>query len=133
MAVKRFGVSIEEDLLFELDKYVEENNFANRSQALRFIIEKNLGEKKWLCNHIVAGVIVLMYDYQDKDVISEIAGIESLNHELILSSSQNYLNSNFCLHIVTVMGEAQKLTKLSDKLISIKGIKHGKLTMSRAD
>ena len=32
-----------------------------------------------------------------------------------------------------VMGIARRLTSLSDKLISIKGIMHGKLVMSRAD
>ena len=53
--------------------------------------------------------------------------------DVILSSSQYYINQNFCLHIVTVMGTAHRLTELSDKLTTIKGIKHGKLVMSRAD
>ncbi|MDR2038236.1 MAG: ribbon-helix-helix protein, CopG family, partial [Bacteroidales bacterium] len=54
MAVSRFGVSLESDLLEALDHYVEENNFPNRSQAIRQLIERNLVEKKWQCNHIVA-------------------------------------------------------------------------------
>jgi CopG family nickel-responsive transcriptional regulator len=35
--------------------------------------------------------------------------------------------------IVTVKGQAMRLTQLSDSLTTIKGIKHGKLVMSRAD
>ena len=31
------------------------------------------------------------------------------------------------------MGTAHRLTELADKLTAIKGIKHGKLVMSRAD
>ena len=31
MSVSRFGVSLEEELLSALDRYVTENNFANRS------------------------------------------------------------------------------------------------------
>ena len=46
MALKRFGVSLEDDLLESLDQYVLENGFSNRSQAIRFLIEKNLAEKK---------------------------------------------------------------------------------------
>ena len=42
MALKRFGVSLEDDLLESLDQYVLENGFSNRSQAIRFLIEKNL-------------------------------------------------------------------------------------------
>ena len=83
MAIKRFGVSLEENLLESLDKYVDENGFANQ--------------------------------------------------DVILSSSQYYINQHFCLHIETVMGTAHRLTELADKLTAIKGIKHGKLVMSRAD
>ena len=54
MALKRFGVSLEDYLLEDLDQYVKQNGFTNRSQAIRFLIEKNVTEQKWLCNHIVA-------------------------------------------------------------------------------
>ena len=133
MALKRFGVSIEEEILESLDIYVEKNGFSNRSQAIRFLIEKNVAEEKWMCNHTVAGTIVIMYDNERKDITSHIADIEQEHRELILSSSQYFINTNFCLHIATVMGEAFRLTELSDKLISIKGIKHVKLVMSRAE
>ncbi|MCD7931844.1 MAG: nickel-responsive transcriptional regulator NikR [Tannerellaceae bacterium] len=133
MSLKRFGVSLEEEILDSLDQYVTENGYANRSQAIRFLIEKNVAEKKWQCNHIVAGTIVLMYDQDRKDLVSRTSLIQQQYKDVILSSSQYYLNENFCLHIVTVMGTAFRLTELSDKLTTIKGVKHGKLVMSRAD
>ena len=133
MALKRFGVSLEDDLLESLDQYVLENGFSNRSQAIRFLIEKNLAEKKWLCNHIVAGTIIIMYDQGKKEIASKLNLIEQDYQDVILSSSQYFINKNFCLHIATVMGEAHRLTDLSDRLTTIKGIKHGKLVMSRAD
>lgn len=133
MSLKRFGVSLEEELLDSLDQYVQSNGFSNRSQAIRFLVEKNVAETKWQCNHIVAGVIVIMYDQIKKEIASKITTIQQQHTELILSSSQYYINQNFCMHIVTVMGTACSLTELSDKLTTIKGIKHGKLVMSRAD
>lgn len=133
MALKRFGVSLEDNLLESLDRYVNENGFANRSQAIRFLIEKNVAEKKWQCNHIVAGTIIIMYDQVRKEIASRITAIQQGYQDVILSSSQYYVNRNFCLHIVTVMGTASRLTELADKLTTIKGIKHGKLVMSRAD
>jgi CopG family nickel-responsive transcriptional regulator len=51
MPVARFSISLEEELLGELDKFADENNFANRSQALRNLIEKYIVEKKWQCNN----------------------------------------------------------------------------------
>ena len=133
MSIKRFGVSIEDELLESLDQYVTENGFANRSQAIRFLIEKNVAERKWQCNHTVAGTIIIMYDQDKKEITNRIAAIEQNHQELILSSSQYYINKNFCLHIATVMGTAFRLTELADRLTTLKGIKHGKLVMSRAD
>ncbi|MDR3193666.1 MAG: nickel-responsive transcriptional regulator NikR [Tannerella sp.] len=133
MALKRFGVSLEEELLVALDQYVKENGFANRSQALRFLVEKNVAEKKWLCDHVVAGTIVIMYNQAKKEISSKITAIQQHYRDVILSSSQYFLNEGFCLHIATVAGTAYRLTELSDRLIAIRGIKHGKLVMSRAD
>ncbi len=133
MSLKRFGVSLEEELLESLDRYVLVNGFPNRSQAIRFLIEKNVAETKWQCNHIVAGTIILMYDQRRREITAKISQIQQEFQDVILSSSQYYINKNFCLHIATVMGEAYRLTELSDRLTTIKGIKHGKLVMSRAD
>lgn len=133
MALKRFGVSLEDNLLDSLDHYVNENGFANRSQAIRFLIEKNVAETKWQCNHLVAGTIILMYDQGRKEIAAKITTIEQANREVILSSSHYFVHQNTCLHIVTVMGTAVRLTELSDQLTAIKGLKHGKLVMSRAD
>jgi Predicted transcriptional regulators containing the CopG/Arc/MetJ DNA-binding domain and a metal-binding domain len=133
MSLKRFGVSLEEDILEALDEFVKANGFANRSQALRFFVEKNVAEKKWQCGNVVAGTIIVMYDQSKKEISIRIAEIQQQYQDVILSSSQYYLNKDFCLHIATVTGVARRLTELSDRLITIKGIKHGKLVMSRAD
>ena len=45
MNVKRFGVSLEENLLVKLDVLVKKQRFPNRSQAIRFLIQKNLLKK----------------------------------------------------------------------------------------
>ena len=71
MAVTRFSVSLEKELLEELDSFAESNGFANRSQALRHLIEKNIVEEKWQCNNVVAGAIVMIYDHHKKDIDSK--------------------------------------------------------------
>jgi len=133
MSVVRFSVSLEEELLKELDLYVNDNNFTNRSQGLRHLIEKNIVEKKWQCNNIVAGAVIMIYDHQKKDILNKLNEIQHNYIEVIMSSQHFHLNNTMCLEIVAVKGQAKILTELADKLISIKGIKHGKLLMSKTD
>ena len=133
MSLARFGVSLDEDLLKALDEFVVENSLPNRSQAIRHLVEKNLVEKKWQCNQIVAGAIVMLYDHHKGDVSSKSGDIQHDYFDLILSSQHFHLSHNNCLEIVAVKGTANRLTELSDKLIGIKGIIHGKLVMSRTE
>ena len=133
MSVVRFSVSLEEELLKELDDYVKDYNFANRSQGLRYLIEKNIVEKKWQCNNIVAGAVVMIYDHHKKDIIARVNEIQHDYFDVILSSQHYHLNHDICMEIIAVRGKAKTLTGLADKLISIKGIRHGKLLMSKAE
>jgi CopG family nickel-responsive transcriptional regulator len=133
MSVLRFSVSLEEDLLSELDNFVNENKFPNRSQAVRHLIEKNIVERKWQCNNIVAGAIVMIYDHHKKETLAKSNEIQHDYFEVILSSQHFHLSHDICLEIIAVKGKAKTLTDLSDKLISIKGVRHGKLIMSKPD
>jgi len=133
MLVSRFSISIEEELLKALDEFVHQNSFSNRSQALRHLIEKNIIEEKWQCNNVVAGAIVMIYDHHKKEILSKINDIQHNYFEVILSSQHFHLSQDICLEIVAVQGKAKRLTEVADKLISVKGIKHGKLIMSKTD
>jgi len=133
MPLARFGVSLEKDLLEALDDFVIENNMPNRSQAIRHLVERNLVEKKWNCNQIVAGAVVILYDHHKGDVTTKSNDIQHEYFDVILSTMHFHLSHDSCLEIVAVKGQANRLTELSDKLIGIKGIVHGKLVMSRAE
>lgn len=132
MSVSRFGVSLEEELLAALDEFVSDNQFANRSQAIRYLIEKNITEEKWKCDNIVAGAVVLVYNNQKRDILVKSSEIQYEYSDVILSVQGFYLNELNYLEIIAVTGPSKKLTEVSEKLIGIKGIQHGKLVMSRA-
>ena len=133
MAVTRFGVSLEGELLEALDNYVVENNFPNRSQAIRQLIERNLVEKKWQCNHTVAGAITLIFDHHRRELLNRITDIQHEYHKEILAVQHFHLSHETCMEIAAVQGQAYRLTELADKLIALKGIKHGKLVMTQSN
>jgi CopG family nickel-responsive transcriptional regulator len=133
MSVARFGISIEQELLDALDEYIKENHFSNRSQAIRQLISRNIVEHKWQCNNVVAGSIALIYDPHKREIMNQIITIQEAYFEEIMSTQRFMLEKNKCLEIIAVKGVAKRLTALSDQLIIVKGILHGKLSMSRAD
>lgn len=54
-------------------------------------------------------------------------------HDIILANQHFHLNNDNCLELFAVKGEASKLSLLANKLIAVKGIQHGKRTMSSAE
>ena len=133
MSVVRFGVSLEQEAFNALDKYASENQIKNRSQAINNLINNKLVEKKWQCNNIVAGSITLIYNHHKRVLLTNLTNLQHNYHHIILSSQHFHLDDDICMEIIAVKGKAVTITELADKLIAIKGIQHGKLTMSRAN
>ena len=130
MQVKRFGVSLEEDFLTELDRLVDKNDFPNRSQAIRFLIKKYSIEDEWKGNKDVAGAIVLVYDHHKRDLQTRSTDVQHDFHHLILSVQHVHLDHHNCLETIAVKGKAKELKFLANQLIAIKGVKHGELVMT---
>jgi len=128
--VKRFGVSLEEDLLKELDNFSKTHKFPNRSQAVRFLIRNNVIQQKWEHNKEVAGCMVLVYDHHKRDLMNKSVSLQHKYEDLVLSVQHVHLDHHNCLEMVALRGKAMKLKELADKLIALKGIKHGQLIMS---
>ena len=133
MSVVRFGVSFEKEVLDALDEYVQENQYSNRSQALRQLVNRHIVEKKWQCNNRVAGAVTLVYDHHRRDIANNLGAIQLQYPDEILSVQRFTLNDHYSMEVIALNGISARLTELAEKLISEKGIQHGKLTMSRFD
>ena len=51
-------------------------------------------------------------------------------HHLILSTMHMHLDHHNCLEVLAVKGMAREVRQVAEKLISVKGVKHGKLTIT---
>jgi len=130
MYIKRFGVSLDDDILKALDNMVKKNRFPNRSQAIQTIIKDTLINEKVTKNKTVAGAIVIVYDHHKRELNSTLMRLQHDFHELILSTQHVHLAHDLCLETIAVKGKAFDLLKLSDSIIATKGIKHGRFVMT---
>ena len=133
MSLKRFGVSLESELLEELDKLVIQRRFPNRSQAIRYLIKKNKVEDKWAGDEEVTGAIVINYDHHIRELHKKVNSLQHEYHCLILAGQHIHIDDHNCIEVIAVKGQAQKLIKLANKMKALKGIKHGELVMSGSD
>jgi CopG family nickel-responsive transcriptional regulator len=126
--VERFGVSIEKRLLRQFDAFIGRKNYRNRSEALRDLMRAALVEEEWETRGgEVVGMITLLYDHHTRLLQSKLTEIQHDHHLQIISSMHVHLDHHNCLEVMIVRGGAGEIRSLASRLISIKGVKHGKV------
>ena len=126
----RFGVSLSKELLERFDKLIRERNYTNRSEAFRDLIRQEFVKKEWVDGEDIAGAITLIYDHHKRDLMGKITDIQHDFQKVIISTQHIHLDHDNCLEIVAVRGNPSEVHRLSNTLKSIKGVKHGTLSMS---
>lgn len=128
----RFGVSIDQDLLENFDRLNAKRNYATRSEALRDLIREALIQQKIESDSAtkVLGSLTLVYDHHARNLSKEMGEIQHDFHENILSVMHLHVSHDDCMEIIAVSGIVSEITELSNKLLSLKGIKNGKLFLT---
>jgi Predicted transcriptional regulators containing the CopG/Arc/MetJ DNA-binding domain and a metal-binding domain len=128
--IKRFGVSIESNLLEKFDNYIKSKNYPNRSEALRDLIRKEFVEEEWFQkNSKAAGAITLVYNHHKRELAEHLIEIQHDYHKIIISTQHIHLD-HICLELIAVKGKISEIYQLELQLKSLKGIKHVSLSKS---
>lgn len=127
----RFGVSINEDLLEKFDKLIVQKGCNNRSEAIRDLIRNQLVELEWENEEEeVAGTVTLIYNHHVRGLSDLLLELQHDYYQLILSTMHLHLDHHNCLEVLAVKGTTREIRQLAERLISVKGVKHGKLTIT---
>jgi CopG family nickel-responsive transcriptional regulator len=128
----RFGVSIDQDLLENYDRLINDRGYATRSEALRDLIREALIQQKIeMQTEINAlGSLTLVYDHHARNLAQEMGAIQHDFHDNILSVMHLHVSHNDCMEIIALRGVVSEIVELSNQLLSLKGIKNGKLFLT---
>ncbi len=127
----RFGISIENDLLEKFDRLIQERNYSNRSEAIRDLIRNELVREQWQDSEAEAvGTVTIIYDHEVGDLPHLLTRIQHDFNRQIISTLHVHLDHDHCLEVLAVKGQTKIIRKIADRLISLKGVKHGKLVMT---
>lgn len=127
----RIGVAIDSELLNRFDQLIGERGYTNRSEAFRDLIRDELVQKSWESAETeVVGTVTLVYDHHVRMLNEKLTDMQHDHHKNILSTLHVHLDHDNCLEVLIVKGKAGTVQKIADALISTKGVKHGRLTLT---
>ena len=126
----RIGVSLPDNLLGRFDEIIAKRGYSSRSEGIRDAIRNYILNYEWM-NEVEGdriGIISLLYDHDQRGLVNNIIDIQHDNSELTQSSVHVHIDEHNCLEILTLRGDAKQIKTFAEKMMSLKGVKHVKLT-----
>ena len=125
----RFGVSLEKDLLEKFDAYIKAHKYTNRSEALRDLIRCELIKEEWQAGTDVAGIITVVFDHHKRSLVNKLTELQHDHHRSIISTQHIHLDHHNCLEVILLRGKVKQITELGEKIVSLKGVKLGRVNL----
>jgi CopG family nickel-responsive transcriptional regulator len=129
--LSRIGVAIDSELLKKFDELISRRGYTNRSEAFRDLIRDQLVEETWeKPDRKVVGTVSIVYDHHVRLLNEKLTAVQHEQFHHVLSTLHVHLDHDHCLEVLIVRGKASEVKKIADTLISTKGVKHGRLTIT---
>ena len=127
----RFGVAMNKVLLDKFDNLILRKGYRNRSEAFRDLARNAIVEEEWArTDNVTVGSLTIVYNHHTRELADTLTALQHQSHNEIISSMHVHLDEHNCLEVLVIKGRVSRIKKIADRLISTKGVKHGKLVMT---
>ncbi len=124
--VVRLGISLEPALLAALDRWVRERNSPSRSDAIRFLVRKELAEiEQKDPDSDAVGMAMLLYRHTDRNVLRRLTAAQHRWGQHIQFSTHVHLSGDACVEVVVLAGKRGEVRAAAEDLRGVKGILQG--------
>ncbi len=125
---KRFGVSMEADLLRQFDRLTKRKGYKTRSEAIRDLARQAIVEEEWEAEDAeVVGAVTIVYDHHVRELVDTLRELQHHAHGTVLCNTHVHLDARNCLENIVLKGRSRDVRRVADQLISTRGVKHGGL------
>jgi CopG family nickel-responsive transcriptional regulator len=125
---ERFGVSMSGRLLRAFDRVIRQKGYRSRSEAIRDIVRSYLVGQEWTAGKgEVVGTVTIVYDHETRELGEVLTRLQHEHQGTVVCSTHVHLDQHNCLEVVVLKGRPKDVQAIADRLISTRGVKHGKL------
>ncbi len=128
--VVRTGISLDRDLLAKFDRVITRKGYGNRSEAIRDLVRDHLVAAEVAEDRVVLGTLTLLYDHHQPRLTERLLDAQHHYHGKVLATTHVHLDSHHCLEVIILKGRAGEIQRLADNLLSLRGVKHGRLMIT---
>jgi CopG family transcriptional regulator, nickel-responsive regulator len=129
--MQRVTITIDDELMTELDRIITARGYQNRSEAIRDLARAGIreaGETLDAKRDCVAA-LVYIYDHAARELPKRLTETFHDHHELSLSSLHVHLDHDSCMEVTVLKGKTGAVQHFAEHVIAERGVRHGRVVM----
>ncbi len=129
--MQRITITIDDDLMEQLDHMIEHRGYKNRSEAIRDLARAGMKEDLIEANKLTdcVGVLSYVYEHEARDLAKRLTSTHHDHHDMTIASMHVHLDQGYCLEVSLLRGEVKAIKEFSDAIISQRAVAHGDLSI----
>jgi CopG family nickel-responsive transcriptional regulator len=133
--MQRVTITIDDELMVELDRIIEARDYQNRSEAIRDLARAGIREatntldQKRDC----VAALVYVYDHNARQLSKRLADAFHEHHELSLASLHAHLDHDSCMEVTILRGKTSEVQHFAEHVIAERGVHHGRVVLVPTD
>lgn len=133
--MQRLTISLDDDLADAFDEWMRRKSYENRSEAIRDLLRRELGETSLADGEALRCVAVLsyVYDHHERQLASRLTELHHDHHDLTISTMHAHLDHANCIETVFLRGPTSKVLEFAESVKAQTGVRHGNVHVVPAE
>jgi CopG family nickel-responsive transcriptional regulator len=133
--MQRVTITIDDELMIELDRIIEDRGYQNRSEAIRDLARSGIRQATETLDkqRDCVAALVYVYDHNARQLSKRLADTFHDHHELSLASMHAHLDHDSCMEVTILRGKASKVQHFAEHVIAERGVRHGRIVLVPTD
>ena len=133
--MQRVTITIDDDLMAELDRIIASRGYQNRSEAIRDLARAGIREAAESLDgdQNCVAALVYIYDHAARQLPKRLTETFHDHHEMSLSSLHVHLDHDSCMEVTVLKGKTGAVQHFAEHVIAERGVRHGRVVMMPTD
>jgi CopG family nickel-responsive transcriptional regulator len=133
--MQRVTITIDDDLVAEIDAFMETRGYENRSEAIRDLARSGLekfsteGARGREC----VATLSYIYDHAARQLPKRLTQDFHDHHNLAQATLHVHLDHDSCLEVTVLKGPSSEVKAFADHVIAERGVRHGHVVFMPTD
>ncbi len=125
--MQRLTITIDDDLVTEVDDFMKQRGYANRSEAFRDLLRSGLGHAgdHTIGNRQCIATLSYIYDHAARELPKRLTRDFHDHHHLAQTTLHVHIDHDSCLEVTVLRGRGAAVKAFAEHVIAERGVRHG--------